>query len=132
MSENSSEIKSQLLRLYRIALVDDDFSQLEWELLSTFANSRGVSDSELKEFLTNPVGTITYPKSESDKLEYLCELVNMIWIDGKVTDEERELFGKFYDNFGLPSGQKSFIIDEILDKRSKDLSNDEIVDILLF
>ena len=56
----------------------------------------------------------------------------MIWIDGKVTDEERELFGKFYDNFGLPSGQKSFIIDEILDKRSKDLSNDEIVDILLF
>ena len=56
------------------------------------------------------MGAITYPKSESDKLEYLCELVNMIWIDGKVTDEERELFWKFYDNFGLPSGQKSFII----------------------
>ena len=37
MIDNSSDIKSQLLRLYRIALVDDEFSQLEWELLSSFA-----------------------------------------------------------------------------------------------
>ncbi|MDC0272540.1 hypothetical protein OAK67_02580 [Crocinitomicaceae bacterium] len=132
MIDNSSDIKSQLLRLYRIALVDDEFSQLEWELLSSFANSRGVSDTELNDFLVNPVGKITYPQSESDKLEYLCELVNMIWIDGKVTDEERELFEKFYDNFGLPYDQKSLIIEEILHKKNKDLSNEELIDILLF
>ena len=129
----ANEVKSQLLRLYRIALVDDEFSQVEWELLSSFANSRGVSDAELQEFLgRNPVGKITYPQSESDKLEYLCELVTMIWIDGKVTDEERELFERFYDNFGLPTDQKSLVIEEILHKKNKDLSNEELIDILLF
>ena len=118
--------------MYRIALVDDEFSQSEWELLSSFAISRGVSENELKDFLANPVGQITYPRNEEDKLDYLCELVNMIWIDGKITFEERELFGKFYDNFGFPSDQKEFIVEEILDKKNKDLSNEELIEILLF
>lgn len=132
MSEKKIDIKSQLLRMYRIALVDDEFSQSEWELLSSFAISRGVSENELKDFLANPVGQITYPRNEEDKLDYLCELVNMIWIDGKITSEERELFGKFYDNFGFPSDQKEFIVEEILDKKNKDLSNEELIEILLF
>jgi|TARA_B110000305_G_C19125656_1_gene486467 hypothetical protein len=132
MSENNSEIKSQLLRLYRIALVDDEFSQEEWDLLSTFAASRGVSEQDLKSFLMNPVGVITYPEDEREKLDYLCDLGKMIWVDGKVTEEESDLFEKFYDNFGLPHDHKSLIVQEILHKKNKGLPNDQLIELLLF
>jgi hypothetical protein len=130
--EINNNIKSHLLRLYQIALVDDEFLKEEWDLLVFFAKSRGVSRKQLEETLLNPVGEIIYPEQEKEKLDYLLDLSRMMWVDGKVTDEERTLFFKFYDNFGLPHEHRDLIVDSILDKKNLECSNDELIDIILF
>ena len=130
--EINNNIKSHLLRLYQIALVDDEFLKEEWDLLVFFAKSRGVSRKQLEETLLNPVGEIMYPEQEKEKLDYLLDLSRMMWVDGKVTDEERTLFFKFYDNFGLPHEHRDLIVDSILDKKNLECSNDELIDIILF
>ena len=130
--EINDNIKSHLLRLYQIALVDDEFLKEEWDLLVFFAKSRGVSRKQLEETLLNPVGEIIYPEQEKEKLDYLLDLSRMMWVDGKVTDEERTLFFKFYDNFGLPHEHRDLIVDSILDKKNLECSNDELIDIILF
>jgi hypothetical protein len=130
--EINDNIKSHLLRLYQIALVDDEFLKEEWDLLVFFAKSRGVSRKQLEETLLNPVGEIIYPEQEKEKLDYLLDLSRMMWVDGKVTDEERTLFFKFYDNFGLPHEHRDLIVDTILDKKNLECSNDELIDIILF
>jgi hypothetical protein len=130
--EINNNIKSHLLRLYQIALVDDEFLKEEWDLLVFFAKSRGVSRKQLEETLLNPVGEIIYPEQEKEKLDYLLDLSRMMWVDGKVTDEERTLFFKFYDNFGLPHEHRDLIVDTILDKKNLECSNDKLIDIILF
>jgi hypothetical protein len=130
--EINDNIKSHLLRLYQIALVDDEFLKEEWDLLVFFAKSRGVSRKQLEETLLNPVGEIIYPEQEKEKLDYLLDLSRMMWVDGKVTDEERTLFFKFYDNFGLPHEHRDLIVDTILDKKNLECSNDKLIDIILF
>ena len=130
--EINNNIKSHLLRLYQIALVDDEFLKEEWDLLVFFAKSRGVSRKQLEETLLNPVGEIIYPEQEKEKLDYLLDLSRMMWVDGKVTDEERTWFFKFYDNFGLPHEHRDLIVDTILDKKNLECSNDKLIDIILF
>ena len=61
-------------------------------------------------------------------LDYLCELVNMIWIDGKITTEN-ESYRKVYDNFDSPSDHKELIISELLDKKHG-MPNEELIEIL--
>tara|TARA_B100000945_G_scaffold178055_1_gene142818 strand:- start:94 stop:483 length:390 start_codon:yes stop_codon:yes gene_type:complete len=126
------QIASQLLRHYQIALIDDEFSLEEWNLLVRFAEARNISESKLKEIVSNPIGEIVYPKEEKEKLEYLLELSKMIWVDGKVTKEERKMFINCYYNFGLPSEFEELILENILEKNSSGLSLDKLVEIILF
>ena len=126
------QIKSQLLRLYQVALIDDEFSLVEWEVLVQVAEARNVTESQLKEIISNPVGEILYPKGEKEKLDYLLDLSKMIWADGKVTKEERALFIQLYLNFGLPSEYEQLILNHVLEHNSSDMSLDELVEIILF
>ena len=57
----SEEIKSHFLRLYQIALADDEFSPLEMRLLYQFANDRNISKKQLDEILIGHSGPITIP-----------------------------------------------------------------------
>jgi hypothetical protein len=130
--EINENIKSHLLRLYQIALVDDEFLKEEWDLLVSFAISRGVSEKQLEETISNPIGEIVYPDEEKDKLDYLLDLSRMMWVDGKLTDEERSLFNKFYDNFGLPHEHRELIVASILDNKNLESSNEQLIEIILF
>ena len=95
----SEEIKSHFLRLYQIALTDDDFSPLEMKLLYEFAEERNISKEQLDLILTTHTGTITIPKSVEKRIEYLYDFALMIWADKKVTEDEYTALKKYCRKF---------------------------------
>lgn len=97
----TTELKSHFLHLYQLAMVDDDFSPLEWKMLYQFAKERGIEKEELDKILLNPIGEITIPKTIENKIEYLYDFAKLIWADGKVTDDESNTLKKFCKKFGF-------------------------------
>ncbi len=95
----SEEIKSHFLRLYQIALTDEDFSPLEMRLLYQFANERNISKDQLDEILTAHSGPFTIPETLEKRIEYLYDFALMIWADEKVTDDEYNSLKKYCRKF---------------------------------
>ena len=95
----SEEIKSHFLRLYQIALADDEFSPLEMRLLYQFANERNISKEQLDEILTGHSGPITIPETLEKRIEYLYDFALMIWADEIVTDDEYNALKKYCKKF---------------------------------
>ncbi len=93
------EVKSHFLRLYQIALSDDNFSHLEMQLLYKFAKERGVSQLELEEILTGYSGEVIIPESKAKKIEYLYDFAFMILADNLVTEDELIAFKKYILKF---------------------------------
>ena len=112
MREVSNKLKSHFLRLYLMAFSDDNFDKLELKMLYHFAESRGVSESQLQEILINPlVDDAQIPDTLKQKIEYLNDLAKMIWADGVVTEDERNTLLKYCKKFGF------------LDENLEDLAN---------
>ena len=59
----SENLKAHFLRLYQMAICDDNFSKLELKMLYRFAEERGVTAKNLDEVLLSPVDTkMRFPK----------------------------------------------------------------------
>lgn len=95
----TTELKSHFLRLYQIALSDEEFSPLEMQLLYRFAQERDISKIELDKILTEPTGEITIPESIEKKIEYLYDLALMIWADKIITADEENTLKKYIKKF---------------------------------
>jgi len=95
----SGELKSHFLRLYQIALSDENFSPVEMQLLYNFANERDISKEQLDEILTSHSGEISIPKTVEKRIEYLYDFAQMIWADEKVTDDELNALKKYCIKF---------------------------------
>lgn len=93
------ELKSHFLRLYQIALTDENFSHLEMQLLYRFAEERGISELELDNILTGYAGEVIIPKRLAGKIEYLYDFAQMIWADEVITDDERIAMKKYIKKF---------------------------------
>lgn len=72
-----AELKSHFLRLYQIALSDENFSPLEMQLLYKFAEERNISHSELDEILTGHAGDIIIPETTEKRIEYLYDFAQI-------------------------------------------------------
>lgn len=96
----SPELKSHFLHLYRMALSDDRFSVSELEMLYHLADERGIPKEELNRLFLNPVipAVISVQDLET-RIEYLYDLTRMIWADGQITNEEKELLKKYCKKF---------------------------------
>lgn len=94
-----AKLKSHFLRLYQIALSDENFSPLEMQLLYKFAEERNISHSELDEILTGHAGDIIIPETTEKRIEYLYDFALMIWADGVITDDERIALKKYIKKF---------------------------------
>ncbi len=97
----TAELQAQFLRLYQMAMTDDDFSPLEWKMLYEFAEERNISSDELDKVLLSTTGHLVVPESIDQKLEYLFVFASMIWADGFVSDDERVTLKKFCRKFGF-------------------------------
>jgi uncharacterized tellurite resistance protein B-like protein len=95
----SVQLKSHFLRLYQIALSDENFDYLEMQLLYRFAEERGVSKIELDAILTGHAGEIHIPKNLEDRISYLYDFAQMIWADEIITEDERIALKKYIKKF---------------------------------
>ncbi len=93
------ELRSHFLRLYQIALSDENFSHLEMQLLYKFADERDVSKTELEDILKGSSGSITIPETLEKRLEYLYDFAMMVWADGIITEDEEIALKKYILKF---------------------------------
>ncbi|WP_245699407.1 hypothetical protein [Flavobacterium noncentrifugens] len=100
------------MRLYQMALTDDNFNVLEMQMLYFFADERGIPKEELEKLFVNPVSyEPEIPVDLHTRIEYLYDLTRIIWADEKITDDEMNTLKKYCKKF------------EFLDENIDDLAN---------
>jgi len=108
----TTQLKSHFLRLYQMALTDDNFNALELQMLYHFADERGVPKEELEKLFQNPISyEADLPEDLNTRIEYLYDLTRIIWADEKVTTDELNTLKKYCKKF------------EFLDENIDDLAN---------
>lgn len=94
--EISIQLKSHFLRLYEMALSDENFDVLELQMLYFLAEERGVPKEELDKLFLNPVlEESTIPEELNTRISYLYDLTCVMWADGKITQDETNTLKKY-------------------------------------
>lgn len=130
MNDITESLKAHFLRLYQMAICDDNFSPLELKALYKSAEERGISQNKLDEILLNPVNSkITVPESIEEKIDYLYDLTVMIWADGEVSPNEKSSLEKYVLMFGFMEENAlqivNYFIDSVKEGKTKtDIFND--------
>lgn len=128
--EPTESLKAHFLRLYQMAICDDNFSSLELKALYKSAEERGISQKNLDEILLNPINSkVTIPESIEEKIDYLYDLTVMIWADGEVSSNEKSSLEKYVLMFGFMEENVlqivEYLIDSVKEGKSKtDIFND--------
>lgn len=122
------ELKSHFLRLYQMALSDDQFDVLELQMLYHFADERGIPKEELDKLFLNPVSTeFNVPETLNTKIEYLYDLTRIIWADGKITDDELNMLRKYCRKFNFVEENINDLSDYLIDCVQKNIQKEEII-----
>ena len=121
----SLQLKSHFLRLYQIALSDENFNHMEMQLLYDFAEERGISKTDLDSILTGSIGEVTIPATLEERIEYLYDFAQMIWADEKITEDEMNAFKKYCKKFEFLDENVDELTEYLLDnaKQKNSLSN---------
>lgn len=106
------ELKSHFIRLYQMALADDNFDVLELQMLYHFADERGIPKEELDKLFISPINPdLSIPDDLNTRIEYLYDLTRIVLADGIVTPDELNTLKKYCKKF------------EFLDENIEDLAN---------
>jgi uncharacterized tellurite resistance protein B-like protein len=112
----TENLKAHFLRLYQMAICDDDFSALELKMLYKCAEERGISSKNLDEILLNPINLKSLiPKTIEEKVDYLYDLTVMIWADGIVSPNEYSVMQKYVLMFGFLEENVTAIVDYLIE-----------------
>lgn len=124
----SEKLKSHFLRLYQIALSDNEFSSLEMRMLYDFALERGIDEKYLDQILLSPSSFEQYfPDKIEEKIEYLVDLTQMIWADGKIDEDERFALEKYIQLFGFLDENIVALADFFIEAVKNDQTKDQII-----
>ncbi|MXO05232.1 TerB family tellurite resistance protein [Flavobacterium sp. HBTb2-11-1] len=122
------ELKSHFLRLYQMALSDDQFDVLELQMLYHFADERGIPKEELDKLFLNPINAdFIVPEALHTKIEYLYDLTRIIWADGKITDDELNMLRKYCRKFDFVEENINDLSDYLIDCVQKNIGKEEII-----
>ena len=122
------ELKSHFLRLYQMALSDDQFDVLELQMLYHFADERGVPKEELDKLFLNPTSTdLIIPEDLNTRIEYLYDLTRIIWADGKITDDELNMLKKYCRKFNFLDENITDLSSYLIDCVQKNIGKEEII-----
>ncbi|MCA6067242.1 hypothetical protein JI747_008650 [Chryseobacterium sp. RG1] len=112
----TENLKAHFLRLYQMAVCDDDFSTLELKMLYKCAEERGISSKNLDEILMKPINFKTLvPETIDEKIDYLYDLTVMIWADGIVSPNEYSALQKYVRMFGFLEENETAIADYLIE-----------------
>lgn len=121
-------LKAHFLRLYQMAICDDDFSPLELKMLYKTAEERGIAAKNLDEILLNPINSKSLiPDTIEEKVEYLFDLTVMIWADGIVTDNEYSALKKYVGMFGFLEENVTDIADYFIEAVKQGKTKNDIL-----
>ncbi len=124
----SENLKAHFLRLYQLAICDDNFSLLELKMLYKFAEERGVTSKNLDEILLKPFDSKNIiPELLEEKIDYLYDLTVMIWADEKIDDNERAALEKYIKLFGFVEENATAIADYFLKTVKEGKTKHEII-----
>lgn len=123
----STELKSHFLRLYQIALSDDNFDILELQMLYKFAHERGVSKEQLNEILLSPSQELSIPENLNEKMEYLYDLSLMIWADDVATEDEINTLKKYCLKFNFLEENIDNICEFLLENAKEKISKQALI-----
>jgi uncharacterized tellurite resistance protein B-like protein len=121
------ELKSHFLRLYQIALSDENFSHLEMQLLYKFAEERDISSTELDNILTGSVGEVTIPATLEKRMEYLYDFALMIWADEHITEDELSALKKYCKKFEFLDENIDELANYLLESAKANKTKEEIL-----
>lgn len=112
----TENLKAHFLRLYQMAICDDDFSALELKMLYKCAEERGIPSKNLDEILLNPINLKSLiPQTIEEKVDYLYDLTVMIWADGIVSPNEYSAMQKYVLMFGFLEENVTAIVDYLIE-----------------
>ncbi|QQV02641.1 MULTISPECIES: hypothetical protein [Chryseobacterium] len=121
-------LKAHFLRLYQMAICDEDFSPLELKMLYKSAEERGISQKNLDEILLNPINSKNLiPENLDEKVEYLYDLTAMIWADGIVSPNEYSALQKYVLMFGFLEENVNDIVDYFIEAVKNGKTKTEII-----
>jgi len=123
----TNELKGHFLRLYQMAFADDNFDKLELEMLYKFASERGLTKDQLDSILLNPSMDTSIPESLETRIEYLYDLAIMIWVDGRVDDDEYITLKKYCKRFEFLDENIEQLADYLLESAKNGVSKTEII-----
>ena len=122
------ELKSHFLRLYQMALSDDQFDVLELQMLYHFADERGIPKEELDKLFLNPINTeLSIPENLNTRIEYLYDFAKIIWADEKITDDELNMLKKYCRKFNFLDENINELTSYLIDCVMKGISKEEII-----
>lgn len=122
------ELKSHFLRLYQMALADDNFDVLELQMLYHFAEERGIPKEELDKLFLNPINSnLNIPTDLDKRIEYLYDLARIIWADGQITADEKNMLRKYCIKFDFLEENADELADYLIDCVQKGTTKQEII-----
>lgn len=124
----SIQLKSHFLRLYHMALADDNFDILELQMLYHLAEERGIPKEELDKLFLNPVHQeSTIVEDLNIRIEYLYDLTRIMWADGKITDDELNTLKKYCKKFEFLDENIDELTNYLIDCVQKGIDKKEII-----
>ncbi len=122
------ELKSHFVRLYQMALIDDNFDVLELQMLYHLAEERGIPKEELDKLFLNPTDhTTNIPIDLNTRIEYLYDLTRIIWADGHIDNDEKNTLKKYCKKFEFLDENIDELSDYLIDCVQKGISKEEII-----
>ena len=112
--------KSHFLNLYHIALCDMQIEPTELEKLYLIGSEKGITSEEIDSIVLHPDKIkFIIPESIEQKIEYLYDLAQIAWSDGKIDNNEKFTLELFCSKFGFEQDHISTITQFILDEVEK-------------
>jgi len=124
----TENLKAHFLRLYQMAICDENFSALELKMLYKCAEERGISSKNLDEILLNPINLKSLiPQTIEEKIDYLYDLIIMICADGIVSPDEYSAMEKYVLMFGFLEENIMAIVDYLIEAVKIGKNKSEII-----
>lgn len=124
----SVQLKSHFLRLYQMALTDDDFDVLELQMMYHLAEEKGIPKDELDKLFFNPINTkLSIPEDLNTRIEYLYDLTKIMWADGIITVDEINTLKKYCKIFDFLEENIEALADYLIDCVKAGITKEEIL-----
>ncbi|WP_292011043.1 hypothetical protein [Chryseobacterium sp.] len=121
-------LKAQFLRLYQMAICDNQFTAEELNALYKCAEEKDIPNENLDEIFLNPINfRSTLPQTLEEKVDCLYDLAVMIWADGIISTDEYSALEKYVILFGFVEENVNAIIEYLINAVQQGKRKSEIL-----